>query len=341
VSTRLRLSHLVLISLSIVPLLGCVAPVGGWNTSQLEEYGATLGHHSGQRLDDTPPYFLPNGESALLFLCRFETQQPVRVSLPENATQNQLVGLRLALNGWSEAGLGLRFVEVPSAEANIDIRLVSGSADLNPKQQGNRGHAGYTTSDCQVDDHSDSASTFPGELPAALVHATVLLWPTRADMLGQPVPLSADEFVGVALHELGHALGFPGHLANDAGVMSKSTDVVRGYGRGLRKGLGFASPTLAALYALPSGIVLGRVAFAPGEAQVWERASQLARSSGWEGLFVRVGSSHASIFWRDGRRSRAVLRVPGYRDMLVANTSLRFGSGPFEKMLRSHSQPAE
>jgi hypothetical protein len=340
VLTRLGLSHLALISFCIVPLLGCVPPVGGWTTSRLAEYDAALGHHSGQRLDDAPPYFFPSGESALLFLCRFETQEPVRVSLPDNATQGQLIGLRLALKGWSEAGLGLRFLEVPSAEANIEIRLVSPAADLNSRQ-GTRDHAGYTTSDCHVGDQSDSASTSPGELPAALVHATVLLWPTRTDMIGRPVPLSADEFVGVALHELGHALGFPGHLANDAGVMSKSTDVVRGYGRGLRKGRGFASPTLAALYALPSGIVLGRVAFAPGEAQVWERASQLARSSGWEGLFVRVGSSHASIFWRDGRRSRAILRMPGYRKMLVTNTSLRFGSGPFEKMLRRHSQLSE
>lgn len=338
--TSLRPSHLVLISFCIVLLFGCVAPDGGWNTSQLEEYGDTLAHHSGQRLDDTPPYFFPDGDSALLFLCRFETQQPVRVSLPDNATQDQLIGLRLALEGWSEAGLGLRFVEVPSAEANIEIRLVYPAADFNAKQ-GLRGQAGYTTSDCQVGHHPDFASTSAGVLPAALVHATILLWPTRADMIGRPVALSADEFVGVALHELGHALGFSGHLANDAGVMSKSTDVVRVHGRGLRKGRGFASPTLAALYALPSGTVLGRVAFAPGEAQVWERASQLARSSGWEGLFVRVGSSHASLFWRDGRRSRAVLRMPGYRDMLLANTSLRFGSGPFEEMLRSHSQRAE
>ena len=133
-STCLRLSHLVLILFCIVLLFGCVAPVGGWNTSQLEKYGATLARHSGQRLDDTPPYFFPDGDSALLFLCRFETQKPVRVSLPDNATQDQLIGLRLALEGWSEAGLGLRFVEVPSAEANIDIRLVDPAADFNAKQ---------------------------------------------------------------------------------------------------------------------------------------------------------------------------------------------------------------
>lgn len=313
---------------------GCTPLVGGWDVSKLEPHASTIAEFEGNRLGDTPPYFLPHGNSALLFLCRFRTDAPIAVSMPDTASAEQLAAIRLALEGWANAGLGIEFVEAQVSDAVIDIRIVTGALSDRPGDPRPQ-RTGYTVSECEVDPRWHATAKVEGPLPVSLARATVVLRTSNTNMVGREVSLTQDELVGTALHELGHALGFPGHLATLDGVMTKSTDTVRRVGRELREGRGFRSPTLAALYALPNGTLVGQVDFAPGESAVFDRAMRRAEGSGWPGPIIRVGEEHAAIHWHDGAGRRRTLRMPGYHEMLRTRQPLRFASGRLESSLRA------
>jgi len=159
-------------------------------------------------------------------------------------------------------------------------------------------------------------------------------------MLGREIMLNMDELVGVALHELGHALGFPGHVATPDSVMTKTTDTVRRFGRRLLAGDGFAAPSLVALYALPSGTVVGSAPLEEGAMAAFDAAKALAESRSWRGPFIRVGESRANLNWRSGGSVVASLEVRDYFEGLRTGTPLSFSEIPFERALRALERPA-
>lgn len=322
---------------------GCVPLSGGWDVASLRDRHPDVMHRAGQRLGDTPPYFILHRDSAVLFLCRFSRQEPVRVSLPVGATKSEASAIRVALDGWENAGLGVRFQEVIGESAMIEIHFAEPPTASRAVVVAVVG-TGYTVSDCGF--RSDLAGwDADGEahepLPAQLAGAIVHLRRSNTDMLGHEIMLGVDELVGVALHELGHALGFSGHVATPDSVMSKSTDTVRRFGRRLLAGDGFAAPSLAALYALSSGTVVGSAPVGEEEMAVFEAAKAFAESRNWRGPFVRVGESSANLNWRSGGSVVASLEVRDYYESLRSGTPLAFSAAPFERASRTseHSAP--
>ena len=56
-------------------------------------------------------------------------------------------------------------------------------------------------------------------------------------------------------------------------------------------------PTLRALYALPSGAVLSRIAISPFRTESFDALAALAAQRGMAGPFARVGDREAEIFF--------------------------------------------
>jgi hypothetical protein len=160
-------------------------------------------------------------------------------------------------------------------------------------------------------------------LPAKIVFASIHIWRSGFDAIGRPVSYSEPVFVGNALHEFGHALGFQGHAALGGSIMVKEHDVVHRAGRKLLAGKPFADPTLQALYALPSGSVIKRAAVGKYRTDSVDRLARLASERGIAGPFVRVGDLDGFLAWRDGPETRYLLRIPQVRKALREPQTLR------------------
>ena len=111
---------------------------GGWDVDALAARNPDLAALPGQRLGDATPYALPLAGELIWFLCRFDTRSPIRVVLPENASEAENARLRLALRAWEQA-LGLRFEEAKPAQ--IEIEFAPDDAEF----------AAVTEAECRVD----------------------------------------------------------------------------------------------------------------------------------------------------------------------------------------------
>ncbi|MGH0028774.1 MAG: hypothetical protein ACQGVC_03215 [Myxococcota bacterium] len=256
----------------------------------------------GHRLGQGTPYLLPRDDRLVWFTCRW-TERVLRVSLPADLAPQDRQGVMTALASLEQA-LGLRFDASAPAET-AHIVLVLGEPDA--------AKSGRTVADCAV-------SAGEGRLAAALVHAQVALQRSNESVLGKAVPLGPDEWLGALIHELGHALGFQGHLQSGAGPMVRNVEQVRAVGARVRRGETLEAPTLRALYALPSGSVLRRDRLPAGRTADLDRLAGLADAAGYRGPFVRVGDRAARLEWRhrSGRYVSAwlpglarVVRSPG------------------------------
>ena len=312
-------------------LSGCAPYAGQWDVASLWARHPELLDGAQRRLGDTTPYLIPRGQSAILFLCHFPSRSTVSVSLPSNATAREQSAIRLALEGWGNAGLGLHFEEVPEASAMIKIRLASlpGTGPAAARAIG----TGFALSDCGFDSGWDAAGKTDGPIPARLFRSTVTLRTSKTDMLGREVRLTEDELVGAALHELGHALGFSGHVATPGSVMSRTTDSVRRFGRNLRRAGEFDAPSLVALYAVPSGTVVGRVDLAESSAALFDAVMKLADRQGWQGPIVRAGDSAVSLNWQKSNAPIGSLTIRDYRERLGSGQPLSFSKSSLEGLL--------
>jgi len=273
-------------ALLLAALGGCAPSV--WNVEPLEPRLRALGAH---RLGDATPYLLPVHDELVLFLCRWETQEPIPVSLPAEASPPQRRALEAALGAWERAGLGVRFARDAAPGRGIELRFVTGSA-------GGAGTArtATTVADCAL----DPLDTSRGErIVARLVSASIELQNEARDPLGRRVELSDAELAGSTLHELGHALGFQGHVRVGSSAMRRQVDEVRRAGRRLLAGEAFSDPTLRALYAVPSGAVVGRLPLPAGRTQPVDRLLALARSGALAGPLARMGDLEGQILFRD------------------------------------------
>jgi len=269
-------------------------------------------HH----LWDTTPYLLPSGDSVTFFLCRWPTDSVIPVSMPPDASDEERESLESVMQAWEDAGLGIRFETGAPPGVGIELRFI----DTQPGETMTT-HAANTVADCAV-----SPKVFGGEagdvLPARLVFASIHLWRGGFDNLGRPVEHSQSQFLGSALHEFGHALGFQGHVRVGRSVMVKETDQVVRAGIGRDKGRAFSDATLRALYAMPSGAVVRRSPAKPYETAPVDRMAALAREHEFSGPFVRVGDVDGGLIWRDRAGTRFAIRVDDVRGILRGSQML-------------------
>jgi len=304
---------------------GCAAP---WSLDALEARTPGLAAVRGHRLGDVTPYLLPRDDELVLFLCRFEQESPLRVALPEDATPDERALLELALQAWSGAGLGVVLEPTRDAErADISIRIGGAAA----------GFAAQTAAECGLLADAASGPT----LPARLVSAQVMLRRADRDVFRHPVPLSREEFLGSALHELGHALGFQGHVRRSGSVMVRNVEAVRHIGRRLLAGQRFHDATLEALYRVESGAVLDRRPLSPGRTESVDRLLAIARTHDFTGPFVRVGDRSGRLTWWDGDGRRLVVAMPDLPQVLSRSDTLSLVPGPVARVwLRSKREPS-
>ena len=273
-----------------VTLAACAPPV--WNVKALEAREPRLRALGSHRLGDATPYLLPVQDALVLFLCRWETGDPIPVALPPDASPVLAEAFEAALAAWEGAGLGVRFARGAAAGTGIELRMVTGEVAGAGSERG-----ATTVADCAL----DLQGATPGNrLPARLVFASIHLRVERSDAIGRSVELGAAELAGIVLHELGHALGFQGHVRMGASAMRYQVDGMQRSGRRLLAGEAFHDEALRALYSLPSGTVVGRLALPRGRTQPVDRLLALARSGALEGPIARIGDLEGQILFRDG-----------------------------------------
>lgn len=280
-------------------LAACTTP---WDPPGLRPYAAVLAAHPGHRLFDATPYVWPARGELVEFLCRWPTDRPVPIHLPDDATPDEARALEAALAAWESAGLGVRFERVPPARARVDVAFVA--PDRTTRAEG----TGYTLADCRLAD-AGAEATAGARLPARMTRARVRIVRRESDEWdAADHAFFAGEVAGVALHELAHALGFQGHARFGGGILAADAREATAVGRRVLAGEPFAEPTLRALYALPSGVVLRRHPVpAARTAPLDER---LAARGVTPGPWVRVGDRSARVFWRDARGGERGLTLP-------------------------------
>ena len=276
-------------ALLLTALVACAPSL--WNVESLEAREPRLRALGAHRLGDATPYLLPAHDELVLFLCRWETREPIPVSLPAEASPPQLRALEAALGAWENAGLGVRFARDAAPGRGIELRFVTGSAE-----GAGAARTATTVANCALDSLDASGGD---RLGARLVSASIELRSETRDPLGRRVELSEAELAGSALHELGHALGFQGHVRAGSSAMRRQVDEARRAGGRLLAGEAFRDAALSALYAVPSGAVVRRVALPVGRTQPVDRLLALASSGALVGPLVRMGDLEGQILFRD------------------------------------------
>lgn len=296
-------------------MCACVAAPGGWDLASLEARHPQVAEVFGHQLQDAAPYFAPAKGGLALILCRWSTAAPIPVWLPPYASSDETHAIGLALAAWEGAGLGLRFVTQTWTDAPPLSGIVFEILDL--RRAGPSG-AADTIADCAVP--VQVAAPSPGAAPvdAALEFASVHLRRELRNEIGRPVPLTETELLGAVIHELGHALGFPGHVVRPGSVMSAhgQVDTARRWGARIQEGEVLDAPTLRALYATPSGVRVGWLPLGGSQALPIATVSSLAAGSGLTGPWVRVGSESARILWRHPKGQSVAVVIGSWRATL-------------------------
>ena len=272
----------------------CATP---WDPPGLRPHAGVLAAHPGQRLFDATPYLLPIGGELVAFFCRWDTAEPLSVAIPADVTPHERRALEAALSAWEAAGLGIRFrVAAPGEAGAADVAFEFLAPERTRRAEG----TGYTLADCRVGGLPAAASQ--PRLDARLARARIRIVRREVDEWDeQDHAWFAAEVAGVALHELAHALGFQGHARFGGGLLAPDTRESTRVGRAVLAGAGLSEPTLRALYALPSGVVLERTPVPPVRTESVD--ASLAVFAGEDGPYVRVGDRSGRVCWRlpDGR----------------------------------------
>ncbi len=284
----------------------------------------------GDPLAGLHPYVLPWRERVVLLTCRWETQRPLRVALPEDATADERRAIERVLAAWEGAGLGVRFEADSDEPADIQLALVAGAV----RREGDLPGSGLTVADCRAQ---------PGGA-AELVHARVVVARTIGpDWRGRERELSPGEFAGTLFHELGHALGFQGHARGEGDPMARSVDATRRAGARVLRGEDVQSAALRALYARPSGTVLREARTSRWRSEEVDRMAALAARKRLDGPFLRVGDASARVFWRDASGEEYGFLIPNLAETLGDPTRiLVIPEAGARRLLprRSHAAPA-
>ena len=273
-------------------LCGCVEP----RASAVDARFPALRDIPSHRLADAHPFLLPAASRVTLFFCRWPRDTALPVSLPLDASPDERAAIEKALRAWEGAGLGVRFVTIEGGSAPIEIRFEDEALAI-----GKGGDMGNAVVDCRLAPLSEQ--TDPGIVRGAeLARAQLrIARKTAPSWQGKARPLTPAELTGTVLHELGHALGFQGHVRRGDTVMVREVERIPRAGAALLAGASFADPTLRALYQLPSGAVLSSAPVEAWRTDLVDRMARLAEQEDLDGPYARVGESAARIFWRDHR----------------------------------------
>lgn len=270
----------------------------GVDTTGLEARYPALRALAPHPLGGSRPYALAFGGELVLFLCRWPGDAPIPVSIGGEVEQRQIDALAAALRAWEGAGLGVRFVRVERPGAiRVRVRddIVTTQAD--------------TVADCAVEGlPAPGAAEVPG---ARVVGASIHL---ARDDLNPRLTL---------LHELGHALGFQGHVARGSTLMLSRHAAVAARASRVTDASPLDDAGLRALYAVPSGAIVARVPVSRSQTLPADRLRAVAAERGLAGPFARMGDREGLVWWAGGGGGRLALRIEGAQGALRNPAALR------------------
>jgi len=257
------------------------------------------------RLGESRPYALAFAGELVLFLCRWTGDAPIPVSLTGEVGERQEEALAAALRGWEGAGLGVRFLRVDGPGAiRVRVRddIVTTQAD--------------TVADCAIGGPpSPGATAVPGaHLVAASIHVA------RDD----PNPRLT------LLHELGHALGFQGHVPRGSTLMLSSHAEIVARARRVTDSSPVEDVALRALYAIPPGAIVARVPVARAQTLPADRLRAVAAERVLAGPFVRMGDREGLLWWEGEPGRRLALRIEGAQRAVRKPAALRLSPASAE-----------
>jgi hypothetical protein len=256
-------------------------------------------------LGSSRPYALPLAGELTLFLCRWPTGEPIPVSFAGEPDAAQREALAAALRGWEGAGLGVRFARGEALEG-IRVRLRD---DLVTSQAD-------TVADCRVEGLPAPGA---GEVPGARI-ASASIHVARGD----------PHLRLTLLHELGHALGFQGHVAHGRTLMLARESEVLARALRVTDSAPVDDAGLRALYAVPSGAIVARVPLARAQTLPADRLWALAAERGLAGPFARMGDRSGLLWWAAAPGRRLALRVEGALGALRRPAALRLAPASAE-----------
>ncbi len=235
------------------------------------------------------PYVWASEGRVELSSCRWLLGDPIGVALAADATLEEERALAAVLAAYESALPGLRFLRVPEGAGSISVRFLAAAVPTAAGALGN----GRTVADCRLG---------VAGARAALVAATLEI-ARRAppDWRERERVLSLEERTGALAHELGHALGAPGHASERDDPLVGAPEAWRRIGARVLTGQPLASPTLAALYARPAGELLQNVGVEEWRTAELDRLRRLATQNQLDGPYLRAGDAVGRIFWRDAR----------------------------------------
>jgi hypothetical protein len=273
---------------------GCAEPA--WNANQWANARPELTGRDIGRFGDATPYALASEGELVFFVCHWQLDAPIRVSLPPDANADERRILDKALRAWEAAIPGLRF-DVVQGDAQIRLRF---------RESGPEG--ARTAADCEV------APPVSGDaLHARIVSAQIDLRRAERDPWGKVVELAVNQLLGGVTHELGHALGLQGHAKSGKSVMVRETYSIEKIGERLndeKKPKPLQEPAMQALYSLPSGTVIERRHLSAGATAGVDAIAQRARAQGNQHVTVRVGDRTAAVRWGAGPELVYFLKEP-------------------------------
>lgn len=329
--TRIRVGFaLVLVSALVVAFLtsGCATPRGGWDLERLRGEEPQLAEFPGHRLGDLVPYPAPLGAGLELVACRRQSIDPIVVRL--RLTGERVAWAQRAIASLSNGTPGFELSVEPAAStphttsveraaSTLHTTFVESAAstphamsrmievieivefESSNQNEGPRG-VGDTLVACNVSNRADVAF-------GTLTSAVIRMRSTVLDQIDEAVAVAAEDWTGALMHELGHALGFQGHLGGGRSVLLLDQSELRRAGRSALAGKDWRDETLAALYEIVPGRRLGRRPLS-ARSQRWRAGLEVASGEQGDGPFARVGDRHAELEWQSASGEALRLHLP-------------------------------
>ena len=306
---------------SMLVVLACVSPRGGWDVDALVGSEPELAALPGQRLGDMLPFPLLEGDRIVLIACRFGMQRPVRVrahgsNWPESWGRAAVFALNRSVR---RVELVLNDADDQATENRPDIEIVMIEAVDGAGPRG----LGDTLSECDVSQRNDTNESFRGEL----IGAEIRMRRAQLDMAGRLREATGEEWVGALMHEFGHALGFSGHVATGPSILVRDEMRIRGAGRRALVGGADFDETLEALYVIRPGTRLGERSVNVRDLAWLDAIRKLQRNRSSKerhaiGVYSSVGDREARIVWRYSDGSELGVRLPDWQNELRSGDAI-------------------